>query len=148
MASANFTNLARALALGRIQFDNSVDGTADTFKVMLVSSIPSAANLDAWANRSDVTNEVTGAGYTAGGIAQAFTLSALDTTNNRQEIIYTNIVNGWTASTISAVGAIIYRNSGVNTTDTLMHFIDFVGTVSSSAGNFSVTYTSSFYVNA
>ena len=41
MASANFTNLARALAKGDIDFDTN------TFKVLLVSSIPSEANLDA-----------------------------------------------------------------------------------------------------
>ena len=77
MASSNFTNLARALAKGDLDFDTN------TFKVMLVSAIPSEANLDAWANRSDVTSEISGTGYTAGGIAQAFTLDALDTANTR-----------------------------------------------------------------
>lgn len=141
MASANFTNLPRALAKGDIDFD------VNTFKVLLVSSIPSEANLDAWANRSDVTNEITGTGYTAGGIAQAFTLDAIDTTNNRQSITWTNITNGWTSSTFSAVGAIIYKNSGTSTTDTLLHLVDFGGTVSCTAGNFSITYSTPFYIN-
>lgn len=62
MASANFTNLPRALAKADIDFDTA------TFKVMLVTSIPSEANLDAWANRSDVTNEHAASGnYAAGG---------------------------------------------------------------------------------
>lgn len=141
MASANFTNLPRALAKGDIDFD------VNTFKVLLVTSLPSEANLDAWANRSDVTGEVTGTGYTAGGIAQAFTLDAIDTTNNRQSITYTNITNGWTSSTFSAVGAIIYKNSGTSTTDTLLHLVDFGGTVSCTAGNFSITYSTPFYIN-
>lgn len=141
MASANFTNLPRALAKGDIDFD------VNTFKVLLVSSLPSEANLDAWANRSDVTGEVTGTGYSTGGIAQAFTLDAIDTTNNRQSITYTNITNGWTASTFSAVGAIIYKNSGTSTTDTLLHLVDFGGTVSCTAGNFSITYSTPFYIN-
>lgn len=141
MASANFTNLPRALAKADIDFDTA------TFNVLLVSSIPSEANLDAWANRSDVTNEVTGTGYAAGGIAQAFTLDAIDTTNNRQSVTYTNITNGWTGATISAVGAIICKNSGSAATDTLLHFIDFGGTVTSTAGNFSITYTAPFYLN-
>jgi hypothetical protein len=141
MASANFTNLPRALAKADIDFDTA------TFKVLLVSAIPSEANLDAWANRSDVTVETTGAGYTAGGIAQAFTLDALDTTNNRQPVTWTNIVNGWTASTFSAVGAIIYKNSGLATTDTLLHFVDFGATVSCTAGNFSITYSAPLYIN-
>lgn len=141
MASANFTNLPRALAKGDIDFDTL------TCKVMLVSSVPSEANLDAWANRSDVTNEITGTGYTAGGIAQAFTLDAVDTTNNRQSVTYTNISNGWTTATFSALGAIIYKNSGSASTDTLLHFVDFGGTQSCSAGNFSISYSAPFYIN-
>lgn len=141
MASANFTNLPRALAKADIDFDTA------TFKVLLVSSVPSEANLDAWANRSDVTNEISGTGYTAGGIAQAFTLDAIDTTNNRQSVTWTNITNGWTSATFSAVGAIIYKNSGTSTTDILLHFVDFGGTVSCTAGNFSITYSTPFYVN-
>lgn len=141
MASANFTNLPRALAKGDIDFDTA------TFKVLLVSAVPSEANLDAWANRSDVTSEISGTGYTAGGIAQAFTLDALDTANNRQSVTYTNINNGWTSSTLSAVGAIIYKNSGTASTDILLHFIDFGGTVSSTNGNYSITYSAPFYLN-
>lgn len=141
MASSVFTNTARSFATAKFDF------SANTLKVMLVSSVPSEANLDAWTNRSDVTNEITGTGYTAGGIAQAFTLNAIDTTNNRQSVTLTNIVNGWTASTFSALGAIVYKNSGTNTTDTLLEFVDFLGTVSCTAGNFSITYTSDFLIS-
>lgn len=148
MASTNFTNLPRALAQGRLQFDNTVDGSADTFKVLLVSSVPTSGNFDSWANRSDVTNEITGTGYSSGGIAQAFTFDSLDTTNNRQPITWTNITNGWTASSFSAVGAIIYRNSGSAATDTLVSFVDFSGTVTCSNGSFSITYSTPTYINA
>lgn len=141
MASANFTNLTRALAKADIDFD------VNTFKVLLVSSIPSETNLDAWANRSDVTNEITGTGYATGGIAQAFTLDAIDTTNNRQSVTWTNITNGWTSATFSAVGAIIYKNSGAAATDVLLHFVDFGGTVSCSNGSYSITYSTPFYIN-
>lgn len=141
MASSNFRNFARNLALGRHVF-----GT-DTAKVLLVSSVPSEANLDGWISRADVTNEITGTGYTAGGIAQAYTLDALDTTNNRQPITFTNITNGWTSATFSAVGAIIYKNSGTSSTDYLIDFIDFGGTVSCSSGSFSITYSTPLYIN-
>jgi hypothetical protein len=142
MASANFRNLPRALAKADVDFDTM------TCKVLLVSSIPSDANLDAWVNRSDVTNEITGTGYTAGGVAQAFTLDALDTTNNRQSVTYTDNLTAWTTATITAVGAIIYKNSGSAATDTLLHFVDFGGTVSVTAGTFGLDYTSPFYINA
>lgn len=141
MASANFSNLPRHLAKGDLDYDTA------TFKVLLISSVPSEANLDAWVYRSDVTNEITGTGYTAGGIAQAFTLSALDTTNNRQAVTYTDITNGWTTATFSAVGAIIYKDTGNSATDILLHMIDFGGTVSCTAGNYSVTYSAPFYIN-
>lgn len=142
MASANFRNLARNLALARHNFGS------DTLKVLLVSSIPSEANLDAWVARSDVSNEITGTGYTAGGISQAYTLDALDTTNNRQSITLTSISSGWTSATFSAVGAIIYKNSGTASTDYLMQFVDFGGTVSCSSGPFSITYSTPIYINA
>ena len=141
MASANFSNLPRHLAKGDLDYDTA------TFKVLLISSVPSEANLDAWVYRSDVTNEITGTGYTAGGIAQAFTLSALDTTNNRQGVVYTDITNGWTTATFSAVGAIIYKDTGNAATDILLHMIDFGGTVSCTAGNYSITYSAPFYIN-
>ncbi|MDE2102829.1 MAG: hypothetical protein KGL39_36635 [Patescibacteria group bacterium] len=142
MASANFRNFVRNIAIARHNF------SSDTLKVLLVSSVPSEANLDSWVARSDVTNEITGTGYTAGGIAQAYTLAALDTTNNKQSITFTNITNGWTSSTFSAVGAIVYKNSGTSTTDYLIDFVDFGGTVTCTAGNFSITYSTSLDINA
>lgn len=142
MASANFRNLARELAKGNIDFD------VMTCKVLLVSSVPSESNLDTWANRSDVTNEITGTNYTAGGIAQAFTLDAFDTTNNRQPITYTDNLTAWTSATITALGAIIYKSTGTASTDTLLHFVDFGGSMSVTSGTFGLDYTSPFYINA
>lgn len=142
MASANFTNLTRHLAKADIDFDTS------TFKVLLVTALPSESNLDTWVFRADIANEVAnGNGYATGGIAQGFTLDAVDTTNNRQSVTYTNISNGWTAATFSAVAAIIYQNTGNAATDRLLHLIDFGGTVSCSNGNFSITYSTPFYIN-
>lgn len=146
MASFNFTNIARHLAKADIDWDTA------TFKVLLVSSIPTTTdttgNQDVWDARSAVTNEITGTGYTAGGIAQAFTLNALTLVGGKQTITWTNITNGWTTSTFSAVGAIIYLNSGAAATDYLLHFVDFVGTVSCTAGNFSITYSNTFDITA
>ena len=142
MASANFTNLADHLAKAAINF------STDSFKCLLVSSVPSSANLDAWVNRSDVTNEVTGTGYTAGGVAVTLTVGSVDTTNNRVPVTPSNLSPGWTSSTISAVGAIIYKSTGTSSTDKLVSFVDFSGTVSSSSGNYSVTFSTPLYINA
>lgn len=140
MASTAFTNLTRNLCLARHNF------SSDTLKVLLVSSVPSETNLDAWVARSDVTNEITGTGYTAGGIAQAYTFNAIDSANNRNTITLTDITNGWTTATFSALGAIVYKNSGVASTDYLIGFVDFLGTVSCTAGNFSIDYTSDLLI--
>ena len=144
MASFNFTNLAKHLAKANIDWDTA------TFKVMLLSSVPTttdtSGNQDTWEYRNQITNEITGTGYTAGGIAQAFTLNAITLVGGKQTITWTNITNGWTTSTFSALGAVIYLNTGTSTTDILLHFIDFGGTVSCTAGNFSITYSNNFEI--
>ncbi len=142
MSSRNFTNFARKLAIGNHNF------SSDTLKILLVTVVPSQANLDAWAARSDVTNEVaSGSGYTTGGIAQAFTLAgAVDSTNHNQHITLTNIVNGWTTSTFSAVAAIYYKNSGTASTDYLIGMEDFGGTVTCTAGTFSITHSNDLLI--
>jgi hypothetical protein len=145
MASSVFTQTARSFATGK--FDFSTLNTSTGLKTLLVSSVPSEANLDAWANRSDVTNEITGTGYTAGGVNQAFTFNAIDTTNNRQSVSLTNLAPGWTSSTFTAVGAVVYKNTGTSTTDTLLEFIDFGGSFTCTAGTFTINYTSDLLIN-
>ena len=141
MASANFTNLTDHLARGAINF------ASDSFKFLLVAALPSEASLDAWVNRSDVTGEASGTGYTAGGVAVTVTVGSVDTTNNRTPITLTSLAPGWTTSTISAVGGILYKNSGSAATDKLVSVVDFGGTVTSSASNFNVTFTTPLYIN-
>jgi hypothetical protein len=141
MASTNFTRLTQHMAKADIDFDSA------TLKVLLVSAVPSEANFDAWEFRSDVTLEVTGTGYTAGGISQPYTLNAVDTTNNRASITYTDRAPGWTTSTITALGAIIYKDTGSAATDVLMHFVDFGGTITGTASDFTVNYSAPFYIN-
>ena len=141
MASANFSNLPLHLANGAINF-----GTA-SFKCMLMTAVPSESNLDTWVNRSDVTGEATGTGYTAGGVAVTATVSSVDTTNNRVSITFSNLAPGWTSSTISAAAAIVYVNSGSAATDKLVTMVDFGGTVSSTSGNYSVTFSTPLYIN-
>lgn len=138
MASANATILTKRMADAYF---------AGTFKFLLVSSVPSEADLDAFDFRNDIPNEVTGAGYTAGGVAVTVTVGAFDTTNNRTPITLTSLAPGWTSSTITAVGGWLYKNIGSAATDELIAFIDFGATVSSSTSNFNVTFSAPIYVN-
>jgi hypothetical protein len=96
---------------------------------------------------SDIANEVTGTGYTAGGVAATVTVGSVDTTNDRTPVTITDLTNAWTSSTISAVGGWLYKVVGSAATDQLVGFVDFGGTVTSTAGNYSVTFTAPLYVN-
>lgn len=142
MSSANFTNLTDHQARAAINF------ATDTFKAILVTAVPSESDLDTFINRSSVTTEhaATG-GYTAGGFSVTASVGAVDTTNNRTAVTYTCASPTYSSATISAVGCIIYKSTGNAATDKLMHFVDFGGTVSSTSGNFTVTFSTPFYIN-
>lgn len=118
-----------------------------TFKMLLVSSVPSEANLDAYDFRNDVTNEVANSGtYAAGGSAVTCTVGAVDTTNNRVPVTF-GAPAAWTGATISAVGGWIYKNVGTAATDELVAFVDFGGTITSTADTFTVTMATPLYIN-
>lgn len=138
MASAN------ALILTKRMADAYFTGT---FKFLLVSSVPSESDFDTFDFRNDITNEVTGTGYTAGGVAVAVTVGSVDTTNDRTPVTIADLPNAWPSSTIAAVGGWLYKVVGTAATDQLVAFVDFGGTVTSAAGNYSVTFTSPIHVN-
>lgn len=82
------------------------------------------------------TDEASGTGYTSGGFTMAGYATGSDTTTNTAWIDWTTDPN-WTTATISAVGAIIYNDTDVGKPVVSLH--DFGGTVSSTAGTFTVT---------
>lgn len=140
MASANSRFLPKRLA---DQYFGS-----GTFKFLLVSSLPSESDLDTFDFRNDIANEVTGAGYTAGGVNVSVSVGAVDTTNNRVPVTVSNLSPGWATATVSAVGGWIYKSTGNAATDELVQFVDFGGTVSSTSAAYSVTFSNPIYVNA
>ena len=141
MASSNFTYLADTLARAGVNF-----GT-DSFKVLLATAVPNATQLDTWQTRADVTTEVTGTGYTAGGVAVTATIGAVDTVNNRVPVTWGNLSPGWTGATITAAAALIYKSTGTAATDSLICAVD-IGSTSSTNGNFALTFTTPTYINA
>jgi hypothetical protein len=120
---------------------------AGTFKMLLVSAVPTETELDTWDFRNDVTNEITGSGYTAGGFNVTPTVSAVDTTNNRVSVTFADLSPALATATVSAVGGWIYKAVGTAATDELVQFVDFGGTVSSTAAAFNVDFTSPLYIN-
>lgn len=113
-----------------------VDFESDTFKAMLVTS-SYAPNKDSHSKRSDVTNEVVGAGYVAGGTTATVTVTK-DTANDRVDVSLGAV--SWAASTITAKGAVYYKSrGGASSADELVAYIDFSGDIVSTNGAFSLT---------
>lgn len=132
MASLIYNKAIDALVRAGINF------SSDTFKVMLVTSAYTP-NKDTHEDRADVTNEVTGTGYTAGGVATTPTIT-LDTTNDRVDITFSNV--SWASATITARAAVIYKSTGTAANDTLIAYVDFGSDVSSTNAAFAVTFSS------
>lgn len=129
MASLIFNKGLEAWARGSIDFDT------DTFKVMLTTSAYTE-DKDAHDFRNDVTNEVTGTGYTAGGNTVTVSVT-LDTANDRIDISLGGTT--WTSSTITARKAVYYKDrGGLSSADELIAVNDFVSDVVSSSGTFTL----------
>ena len=112
------------------------DTTADRFKVMLVTSSYSP-NFGTHDFKSDVTNEVSGTGYDAGGKS----LSSVTLTQSGGTITFDAANLTWASSTITARAAVVYDDSLTN--DPLICYIDFGADKSSSAGDFALTFNAS-----
>lgn len=124
MASLIYTSFFEDLAKADIDLDTA------TIKVMLVTS-DYTENKDTHTKRSDVTNEVTGTGYTAGGATVTATVTK-DTTNDRLDIALGGTT--WPTSTITARKAVYYVSTGTASTDRLIAVNDFGSDVTTSAG--------------
>lgn len=119
-------------------FHANFDMDTVTVKVMLVSSAYTE-NKDTHAKRSDVTSEVSGTGYTAGGNAVAATL-ALDTATDKMTLTLASTT--WPSSTITARKAVYYvSRGGAASADELIAVDDFGSDVATTAGTFTLNAT-------
>lgn len=129
MASLIYNSCIDDMARGAIDFDT------DTFKVMLVTSTYTP-NKDTHDKRDDVTNEVSGTGYTAGGVASVCTVTK-DTANDKVTLSFAAV--SWATATITARGAVYYKSrGGASSADELVAYVDFAGDVSSTGATFSL----------
>ncbi len=125
--------------------NGSIDLDTDTIKVMLVTSTYTP-DIDAHTKRSDITNEVSGTGYTAGGNTLSTLSVTVDNTDN--EGVFDAADTSWTSSTITARGAVLYKSrGGAATADELICYFDFVTDRSSSGGTFQITWNSEGILN-
>jgi len=109
---------------------------AETHKVLMTTDT-FAPNFDTMDFRDDVTNEVTGTGYTAGGA----TITTTQVTLAAGLLTYDADDVSWASSTIAnAMCAVGYFNVGSAATDQLVWLSDFVNAASSSNGTFTVQW--------
>jgi hypothetical protein len=125
MASLIYNRMLELWARGGIDFDT------DTFKRLLTTSAYTE-NKDTHDFRDDVTNEITGTGYTAGGATTTVTVT-LDTANDRLDIVFATTT--WPSSTLTARKAVVYKSrGGASSADELIYVNDFGADVSTTAG--------------
>jgi hypothetical protein len=121
-------------------FTGSIDLDTDTFKLMLTTSAYTP-NQDTHDFRDDVTNEVTGTGYTAGGVTLTGVTVSYDAATNQVRISWNDPT--WPNSTISARGAVIYKSrGGAASADELLAYAINDADVSSSGATFTVDLSS------
>ncbi len=122
-------------SLGEDAFRNNIKFDTDTFYVMLLTS--SYTPNQAHAKRSDLTNEVSGTGYSAGGIPIGATVSRASgvTSVTFAPAVWAAPTNGWTARW----GVIYKRRGGAASADELVATLDFGGGVAANGTTFTVT---------
>jgi hypothetical protein len=114
----------------------SIDLDTDTFKVMLCTSAYTP-NQDTHVFRSDVTNEITGTGYTAGGATLTGVAVTYDGASNQVRISWTDPT--WSTASFTARTAVIYKSrGGASTADELVAYVTEASDITATAATFTL----------
>ena len=118
----------------------NLGSSGNTLKIALYTS---SASLGATTTAYATTNEVSGTGYTAGGVTLSSQAVAYDSSNN---VAYFDAADpSWSSATITARGALIYNNTKSNAS---IAVLDFGSDFSSSNGTFQVQFPSAAHNTA
>ena len=112
-------------------FNKLQDLDSDTIKIALYTS---SATLNAATTAYATTNEVSGAGYTAGGVTLAG--STVDISGTTAYVDFNN--PEWTSATFTARGALIYNDTTAGNNSVAV--LDFGGDFTVSSGTFRVVF--------
>jgi hypothetical protein len=115
----------------------AIQPLTDTLKVALVTA-SYAANKDSHDYFNDVTNEISGTGYTAGGKALSGISVAQDNANDRAALQASTVT--WTVGTFTARGAVLYKATGNPATSPLIAFMDFGANLSVAGQDFNLEW--------
>lgn len=117
-------------------FNKEVDMEADTIKVMLLDNTHTFdADHDVIGDVSG--NEISGTGYSAGGVTLSGKAVTQDDTNDRAVFDATDV--SWTTATFSAYHAVLWDDTVSG--DPLLCSIDFGGVKSVTAGTFTIQWS-------
>jgi len=112
---------------------------ATQIKMMLVNS-SHTNDIDTQEFISNVdANEVTGTGYTAGGQNVANVTVAADTTNDRGELTFDDVVWDASGGSLTASYAVLYDDTATNTTSQILAIYDFSGSQTATDANFTIS---------
>jgi hypothetical protein len=112
--------------------------TTASLKVALTTSTYTP-NQDTHHFFSDITNEITGTGYTAGGATLGSPATTYDTASDQIRLDAAD--TSWTTSTLTARDAIVWCDTaGASTTDPVIGWVNFGADVSTTAGTFQITW--------
>jgi hypothetical protein len=138
MASFIYNSLPLDLASGAIDFQ------AGVFRALLVGA-GYTPDKSGHSRRSQVTDEVSGTGYTAEGVTIPCSAAAGSLANTT---VITLGEAEWQSATIAATAAVIYRSRGaLAADDELVAYVDFGGLVSSTNATFTVTESTITFSN-
>ena len=124
--------------------NGTIDLDTDTIKVMLVTS-SYTPDQDAHEFIDDVTNEVSGGGYTAGGDELTGKTVTQDNTDNEGVFDADDLT--WGSSTITARAGVLYKDTGTPATSPLVCYIDLLEDKVSSSGDFTIQWGAEGIVN-
>jgi len=122
--------------------DGEMDFSSDTSQVFKIALYTSSATLGAATTAYSVTNEVSGTGYTAGG--NTLTVVAPTTSGTTAFLDFNDTT--WSAATITARGALIYKADGG--TNPAVAVLDFGSDKTSTAGDFTIQFPTADASNA
>lgn len=121
--------------------NKEIDIDSDTLKLMLCTS-SYTPDQDTHQYKSSVTNEISGTGYTAGGVTVGSMSVSYNTSTNVLMIDGADV--SWTSATFTARYAVLYDSTpGSDATRPLIGYIDFGADMSPSAGTLAITWNAS-----
>lgn len=132
MANAVYNSVKKKVIDG-----SNINVTSDTIKVALCTS-SYTPNIDTHVFFSDITNEVTGTAYVAGGATITTPTVTVDTANDRAYFDADDTT--WASSTITARYGIIYKATGSAATSPLIGYLDFGSDKSTTGDTFYIQW--------